>query len=151
MGSGHLLLRVANVIHQSSTAVYARKHGLSVPEWRILGRLSISGPMLMPTLCRVSYFDKAQATRVVRALIKRGLATNSPDESHHNRLWVDATATGRELASRVFPDAEAEQHRLLGTLTREERQATFKALNKFLAAYGVTIPPRAARYKDLED
>src|SRR5690606_33476409 len=34
-----LLLRVASVIHQESTGGYARKYGLSVPEWRILGRL----------------------------------------------------------------------------------------------------------------
>ena len=59
-----LLLRVANVVHQEGTAVYARKHGLALPEWRILARLRESAPMRLATLCRVSHFDKAQATRV---------------------------------------------------------------------------------------
>ncbi|HEX5959480.1 MAG TPA: MarR family winged helix-turn-helix transcriptional regulator [Hyphomicrobiaceae bacterium] len=143
-----LLLRVANVIHQESTAVYARRHGLSLPEWRILGRLSESAPMRLTTLCRISNFDKAQATRVLRGLSGRGLVRISVDSAHRHRRIVDITPTGRALADAVFPEAVAEQLKLLRALTPEERRVTFNVLRKLLAVYGTVIPAPAATYQD---
>jgi DNA-binding MarR family transcriptional regulator len=135
-----LLLRVANVIHQEGTAIYARKHGLALPEWRILGRLSESAPMRLATLCRVSHFDKAQATRVLRSLAARGLVRTFADAAHRHRRIVDITPKGRKLAQAVFPEAIAEQLKLLRALSPEERRATFSALRKLLAVYGAEIP-----------
>jgi len=143
-----LLLRVANVIHQESTAAYARKHGLSMPEWRILGRLCESAPMRLATLCRVSNFDKAQATRVLRGLNARRLVRIFADAAHKHRRIVDITPSGRRLAEAVFPEALAEQLKLLEALSPEERRTTFNALRKLLAVYGREIPGPAATYRD---
>jgi DNA-binding MarR family transcriptional regulator len=142
-----LLLRVANVIHQEGTAVYARKHGLALPEWRILGRLHESAPMRLADLCRVSHFDKAQATRVLRGLTARRLVKIVADPTHAHRRIVDITPAGRKLAQSIFPQAVAEQQKLLRALSPEERRATFNALRKLLAVYGAEIPapPRASK------
>jgi DNA-binding MarR family transcriptional regulator len=143
-----LLLRVANVIHQDSTAVYARKHGLSVPEWRILGRLYESAPLRLTALCQVSHFDKAQATRVLRGLTARRLVRTYADATHKHRLIVDITPAGRKLALAVFPEALAEQVRMLRALTPEERRVTFNVLRKLLAVFGSEIPAPADTYKE---
>jgi DNA-binding MarR family transcriptional regulator len=143
-----LLLRVANVIHQEGTAVYARKHGLAMPEWRILGRLHESAPMRLATLCRVSHFDKAQATRVLRKLTEQGLVRTFADAAHKHRRIVDITPSGRKLAQAVFPKAIAEQLKLLRALSPEERRVTFNALRKLLAVYGAEIPAPVAASKD---
>jgi len=143
-----LLLRVANVIHQEGTAVYARKHGLALPEWRILARLSESAPIRLATLCRVSHIDKAQATRVLRKLTSQRLVRISPDTAHKHRRIVDITPSGRRLAAAVFPQAVAEQLKLLRALSPEERRATFNALRKLLAVYGAEIPAPVAASKD---
>lgn len=148
---GALLLRVANVIHQDGTAVYAKKHGLTVPEWRLLGRLHESAPIQLSTLCRVAYFDKAQAGRVLRALAARGLVSVAPDASHGRRQIVDITPAGRALAEKVFPEALAKQLRLLRALSPEERRTTFVVLRKLLAAHGLSIPAPAATYKEKAD
>jgi DNA-binding MarR family transcriptional regulator len=143
-----LLLRVAHVIHQHSTALYAKRHGLSVPEWRILGRLCESAPMRLTTLCRVSHLDKAQATRVLRGLTARRLVRTFADTGHKHRLIVDVTPAGRKLAMAVFPEALAEQAKLLEALSPEERRVTFHALRKLLGVYGVEIPGPADTYRD---
>lgn len=143
-----LLLRVANVIHQESTAAYARKYGLSLPEWRILGRLAESAPMRLATFCRVSNFDKAQATRVLRGLSARRLVRIFADVAHKHRRVVDITPSGRRMADAVFPEAMAEQMKLLRALDAEERRVTFNALRKLLAVYGAEIPAPAVTYKD---
>lgn len=139
-----LLLRVANVIHQDGTSVYARKHGLTLPEWRILGRLHESAPLRLADLCRVSHFDKAQATRVLQSLSTRKLVRMVADTAHRHRRIVDLTPAGRKLALSVFPEAIAEQLKLLRVLTPEERRVTFNALRKLLAVYGAAIPAPAS-------
>jgi DNA-binding MarR family transcriptional regulator len=143
-----LLLRVANVIHQEGTAVYARKHGLALPEWRILARLRESAPMRLATLCRVSHFDKAQATRVLRGLTARRLVRTSADAAHKHRRIVDITPSGRKLAEAVLPHAIAEQQKLLRALSPQERRVTFNALRKLLAVYGTEIPAPIAASRD---
>jgi DNA-binding MarR family transcriptional regulator len=143
-----LLLRVANVIHQEGTAVYARKHGLAMPEWRILGRLCESAPMRLATLCRVSNFDKAQATRVLRTLTARRLVRTFADAAHKHRRIVDITPSGRKLAEAVLPHAIAEQQKLLRALSPQERRVTFNALRKLLAVYGTEIPAPIAASRD---
>ncbi|MCI5075073.1 MarR family winged helix-turn-helix transcriptional regulator [Oricola sp.] len=145
---GALLMRVATVIHQQTTAVYAREHDLSVPEWRILGRLCVSAPIRRATLCRLSNIDKAQASRVIQTLQERGLVDVHIDASHRNRQIIDITDEGRDIAERIFPEALAEQLKLLRTLTPEERRTTFKVLRKLLALYGLSIPGPAASYKE---
>ncbi|MGE3990610.1 MarR family winged helix-turn-helix transcriptional regulator [Pseudorhodoplanes sp.] len=139
-----LLLRAANVIHLEGTAVYARKHGLSLPEWRILGRLCESAPMPLAALCRISHFDKAQATRVLRSLAARRLVRMLADPSHRNRRIVDLTPGGRKLAQSIFPEALEAQMKLLKALSPDERRATFSALKKLLAVYGAGIPAPAS-------
>ena len=144
-----LLLRVANVIHQEGTAVYAREHGLALPEWRILGRLCESALMRLATLCRVSHFDKAQATRVLRALTARRLVRTFADAAHKHRRIVDITPSGRKLAEAVFPKAIAEQHKLLGALSPLERRVTFRVIcascSRFMAP---RFPSPVAALKD---
>jgi DNA-binding MarR family transcriptional regulator len=135
-----LLLRVAHVIHQEGTAVYARRHGLALPEWRMLGRLHESAPMRLATLCRVSHFDKAQATRVLRRLTSRRLVRTFADAAHRHRRIVDITPSGRRLAEAVLPQAIAEQMKLLAALSPQERRVTFNVLRKLLAVYGAAIP-----------
>jgi DNA-binding MarR family transcriptional regulator len=129
-----LLMRVANLIQLEVTSVYARKHGLTVPEWRLLARLCDSAPMQLSALCRTSFFDKAYAGRVLRSLAQRGLVAMSTDEAHKRRVIVDITSAGRQLARQVQPTARRKQMRLLQALEPVERSALYTTLHKLLAA-----------------
>lgn len=135
-----LLLRVANAAHFGGTAIYARKHGLTLPQWRLLHRLQESGPLTFPDLCRISWFDKAQASRVLSQLDTLGLVSLTSDPAHLQRRIVAITDDGRSLANQILPDALAEQHRLLNVLDEEERSVTYRSLLKLLASYGYDLP-----------
>ena len=128
-----MLMRVANVVHQEVTSSYAREHGLTVPEWRILARLAESAPMQFSRLCALSFFDKAQAGRVLRELEARGLATTATDEAHKRRVVVDITPEGRALARAIFPTARRQQMKLLSALDANERATLYSVLKKLLA------------------
>ncbi|MGA0569583.1 MarR family winged helix-turn-helix transcriptional regulator [Variovorax sp. VNK109] len=135
-----LLMRVANHLQAEITGVNAKLHELSVPEYRILSRLYVSAPMQLSALCRTSFFDKAYAGRILRALEARGLALTSVDEAHKRRQIVDITPAGRELARRIAPLARRSQARLLEVLSTDERVALYGALKKLLNANTPAAP-----------
>jgi DNA-binding MarR family transcriptional regulator len=135
-----LLMRVANLIQAEVTSGYARRHQLTVPEWRLLARLCESAPMQLATLCRTSFFDKAYAGRVLRSLEERRLVTTRIDEAHKRRVIVDITVAGRRLAQQVQPVARRHQMRLLDALEPAERRVLYRSLHKLLAAITPTVP-----------
>jgi DNA-binding MarR family transcriptional regulator len=137
-----MLIRVVSVVQKEITSVYAKQHGLSLPEWRLLARLAKNAPMQLSALCKVSFFDKAQAGRVLRALEGRDLVSMKVDENHKRRIVVDVTAHGRSIAEHIFPIAEREQMELLEVLDVSERKAMYAGLKKLLKAMNVTNPKR---------
>lgn len=131
---GVLLTRVAQSIHQEISADYAREHGLSATEWRMLARLAVEPPMLLRDLCVALALDKAYASRMLRTLEQRGLLRVSGDPSNGRRLVVACTPTGRTLARRLMPRVREAQGRLLALLDSQERAALYSALKKLQAA-----------------
>lgn len=129
-----LLMRAATSVQMAYTSVYAREHGLSVPEWRILGRLHESAPIHITALCKISLFDKAYAGRVLRELESRGLVVLRPDEEHGRRQIAELTAEGRRLVQTINPIARRNQMRILEALDDDERRALYRSLHKLIDA-----------------
>lgn len=131
---GVLLTRLAQAIHQEISAAYARPHGLSATEWRLLARLSVEPPMLLRDLCVALAIDKAYASRMLRTLQAQGYLEVASDPSHGRRLIVTITRAGRALAKRLLPQARRNQSQLLEVLDETERVVLYGALKKLQAA-----------------
>lgn len=129
-----MLMRLANAIQQEVSATYARDHGLSVAEWRMLARLNAQGPMQLGDFCRETGMDKAYVSRLLRSLEPQGLIAVSTDPDHGRRLIVAVTAKGRALARRILPQARAAQEELLQVLDPAERVAFYGAIKKLQGA-----------------
>lgn len=133
-----LLQRVASAAQQDITRVYAKAHGLTPTEWRLIARLAQwkSPSMQLSALCRITGVDKAQAGRVLRGLERRGLVAMRDDATHGRRLVVEITDAGRTIARRLFPVAQQKQMALLEVLTPQEKAALYSGLQKLLKAMG---------------
>jgi DNA-binding MarR family transcriptional regulator len=141
-----MLMRLAQGIQTEISATYARAHGLSVSEWRMLARLNAQGAMQLGEFCRALAMDKAYVSRLIRSLQPRGLIVVHADPAHGRRLILDITAKGRALARRVLPQARAAQHALLQVLEPDERAGLYRALRKLQAALAAgSLASRAAR------
>ncbi|MDX3906320.1 MAG: MarR family winged helix-turn-helix transcriptional regulator [Pigmentiphaga sp.] len=136
-----LLQRVASAAQQDITRVYAKAHGLTPTEWRLIARLAQwkNPPMQLSRLCRMTGVDKAQAGRVLRGLERRGLVSLRDDQAHGRRIVVDVTVQGRAIARRLFPIAQQTQLALLEVLTPQEKAAMYSGLNKLLKALGKPV------------
>lgn len=139
-----MLLRLAQAIQLQVSATYARAHGLSVAEWRMLARLHAEGTMQLSGLCQALAMDKAYASRLLRSLQAQSLVVVEADPGHGRRLVVSITSAGRALARRVLPQARASQERLLQVLEPQERATLYGALKKLQAAVdgGIAGGPR---------
>ena len=129
-----MLMRLATSIQQELSSTYARAHGLSVSEWRMLARLNAEGSMQLGDFCRETGMDKAYVSRLLRSLEPQGLIAVSTDPDHGRRLIVAITANGRALARRILPQARAAQEELLQVLDPAERVVFYGAIKKLQAA-----------------
>lgn len=141
-----MLLRLAQSIQLQVSATYARAHGLSVAEWRMLARLHAERSLQLADLCRALAMDKAYASRLLRSLQAQSLVTVQADPDHGRRLIVTITTAGRALARRILPQARTRQEQLLQALDAQERAVLYAALKKLQAAVdaGVATSPRLA-------
>lgn len=139
-----LISRVASVLSQNHPA---KEAGLTFPEWRLLGRLSETSPIQLSLLCRIAYFDKAQAGRVLRVLEKRNFVSVEIDPAHSSRRIVSITKEGSDFIEGAMPAALEKQIELLQHLTPEERRVMFRALCKLLEAMGGELPEDGEAYQ----
>jgi DNA-binding MarR family transcriptional regulator len=129
-----MLMRLAQGIQQEVSSTYAKAHGLSVAEWRMLARLNAQGAMQLADFCRETSMDKAYVSRLLRSLQPQCLIAVSTDPDHGRRLILDITAKGRALAKRILPQARAAQEELMQVLAPSERAAFYASIRKLQAA-----------------
>src|SRR5579862_2317957 len=63
---------IANKLSNSATALYQRRFGVNVTEWRIMSLLAIEPGIPASRICHVIGFDKGPVSRTLAGLEKRG-------------------------------------------------------------------------------
>jgi DNA-binding MarR family transcriptional regulator len=109
---------------------YARRFGITGGEWRLIGILHTDGPISLARLAEEVDIQLAQASRMMSALIRRGLAQGRSDEKDGRSVTLSLTTEGEALYHQVFAEARARHEALLSVLTRTERAHLFQALQK---------------------
>src|ERR1700755_1528606 len=66
---------IANKLSNSATALYQRKFGVNVTEWRIMSLLAIEPGIPAARICHVIGFDKGPVRRTLAAMQGRALLT----------------------------------------------------------------------------
>ncbi len=98
----HLVMS-ADLISRSLSRVYA-KHGLTIPEWRILAQLK-ENESLTPS--EIGYLAKMEKARISRALVlmaKKDLIVRKLDESDKRVSHIMLSGKGELLFSEIEPE-----------------------------------------------
>lgn len=111
-------------------AVYSRKFNVTGVEWRLIGNLSMDGPLSLRELSEETDIQLAQASRTIASLIERGLVQGDADELDGRRVLLSLTTEGRALYRKVFAEAKKRHQELLSVLSEEEQAGLFLALEK---------------------
>jgi DNA-binding MarR family transcriptional regulator len=114
------LLLLARLIERRS-ARDVQQHGLTLPEWRVLALMNRIGPTSASEIGRLGEVDRAEISRAVSKLLRRGLVERSADPTHGKRFILAPTKAGRALFEVV---RQARRHSfgdMISELTEEDR------------------------------
>lgn len=119
-----------DVFHQ----LHARKHDLTLTDWRVLALL-VSRPGISATeLSDILAVDKMAITRAVQRLLDRGRIRCAPNQADRRRLSLSVTAKGAALYDKIAQHAWEHQERCLQDLSAAERLALDQLLGKVIAS-----------------
>ena len=96
----------------------------------MIGNLFTDGPLSLVRLAEEADIQLAQASRMVTALIKRGLVLGVANENDGRSIKLSLTKEGKLLYRKIFTEAQARHARLMGGLDAHEQQVLFQVLDK---------------------
>lgn len=108
----------------------AHEPGLSPEQWFVLARIGERGPVGQVDLAEPVLGDPPNVSRLVDALVERGLVARSPDPADRRRWAVSLTAAGRERTDRLLERTVAERARVFAGLSEDELAGLAAALDR---------------------
>jgi DNA-binding MarR family transcriptional regulator len=136
-----LITFIANKLSRSATALYQKRFGVNVTEWRILALLAIEPAISAARICHVIGYDKGPVSRTLAMMEERGLVTIRPDKRDGRTHAISLTPKGQSTHDQVIALALERERRLLSCLRNDEREAL---INLLVRIHGnldaVTVP-----------
>ncbi len=118
----------ASFVSRGLSAVYERRFGLSIAEWRILANLGHYGALTAGAIATHSTLDKPKVTRALQRLHARRLVSRKMGRKDRREVTVTLTATGERIYCDIAALALAWEAQLLATLSISERAALLRTL-----------------------
>jgi DNA-binding MarR family transcriptional regulator len=112
---------LTNRISGQIARLYARRFGLTIPEWRVMAVLGRFGPMSANEVAERTAMDKVRVSRAVAQLARDGRLARRTDRADRRRAVLDLSPKGRAVFAEIVPLALGVEARLLAPLSAAER------------------------------
>lgn len=121
-GLGTLAAAVRRILKQ---VVWARltPYGISPQQFWVMLVLLEKGPSSLHPLAHQVWMDDPTASRLVKAMVARGLLTTKPDPRHGRRILIDLAPEARPLAHELQDLARDLHESMAAGLSPAEREA----------------------------
>lgn len=121
---------VSDVIADSYKALF----GLKIPEWRALALIGETDGITQLEVATRSRLDKVTVSRATIALSARGLVARKQHPSDGRSQLLTLTPAGRDLYSKIAPEALALEQQIFAGIAAKEMQSFIKTLDKIQRA-----------------
>jgi DNA-binding MarR family transcriptional regulator len=121
---------VASLTSQALSRVYADRHKIGVPEWRVLVTLGQFETMTGKAVGRHSQMHKTKVSRAVALLERRKLLSRKPNRNDMREAFLSLTPAGRALYDQLAPAALDFARRLVEAVEPADRAALDRALQR---------------------
>lgn len=129
----HQVVGFATGFEQTVAATYTERHGIGLPELRILFLLARYRRLAPIRLAEHADTDRATVTRALRSLVDRGLVFVLPDPTHRRRTFVQLTPDGAALQDRLARFSQARNAWMRTHFTDAEQDALMSLLGRLEA------------------
>lgn len=110
----------SNAVSGRIAQEYRQRHGLSVPEWRVMAVLGDAGSLTQRELTQRALMDKVAVNRACKVLEERGLAARTPNEQDGRSHHLGLTESGKEMHGLIMPLAVEMERRVFAGFSEEE-------------------------------
>jgi DNA-binding MarR family transcriptional regulator len=121
--------RISRALSQQMSQYVRRELGLNLAEYRTLTMLSECMSASIRDIALGTELDKAQITRAVASMTRRGLVIHTVDGRDRRLRVVKLTPAGHALGAKSIPFVVERQNRLERTLSAGELRTVWKALH----------------------
>jgi DNA-binding MarR family transcriptional regulator len=117
------LNRLAAEVSAALSSEYQARHGLDIPEWRVLATLGFRNDA-----CSAQYIahctrtHKSTISRAVTALMTRQLVERVENEDDRREFRLRMTRKGKALYEQLIPRLLRKEQEILSCLTTQERK-----------------------------
>ena len=118
----------ASLAAQAFSRIYQERHGIGVPEWRVLAILGEYGTMTGKAIGAHAHMHKTKVSRAVAFLEKRKLLARRANRADMREAFLSLTPAGRAIYEDLAPVAEAFARRLIEAVAPADRAAFDRAL-----------------------
>ena len=118
---------LSNTVSSALAGAYARRFGLTIPQWRVVAVLARSPGLSAAGVAERTAMDKVAVSRAVTGLARSGRVRRVLAANDRRRSVLTLTARGRAVYRQIVPLARAYERRLLGELSPAD-QAQFNRL-----------------------
>lgn len=115
---------------QLSRALY--QHGLSIPEWKLMGQVFEQGSVKLSVLAELLDYDPPMVTKLIKQLEKKLLVVRKQDAEDERAKIISLTKEGGEIIEKAEPEVKKLLHTILGETTPEELATYIKVLQQII-------------------
>ncbi|HKU96178.1 MAG TPA: MarR family transcriptional regulator [Vineibacter sp.] len=134
--------RTANAMSHSA-ALRFQRFGVTLQEWRTLALLAAHAPQQLNQLARSAGLDKAQMSRAVSSLVRRGLVMRKASPAGGRAVDLTLSRRGEALYRDLMADAKERDDAFRACLSPEESRI-FEATLRKLYTVGRALSQAAA-------
>jgi len=110
--------------------IYNQQYGLSKFEWRVLASVAQCDGVSATGIMAITRLDKMQVSRAIAKLQQQQILVQIPSKTDKRANDVKLTTQGNELYQTIVPLIKAQEQKLLGHLSAQERTALIAITNK---------------------
>lgn len=111
---------IAKVMDRLTLRRLAETGELTLAQWRVLARLAANPGSTVGQIADLAWVDRAEVSRAVAALEKRGLTTRVNNPADARTPLLSCTAAGLEQYRKVLADRQAFHEQLMSDLSEDE-------------------------------
>jgi DNA-binding MarR family transcriptional regulator len=112
---------VTNIVSTAIAGAYAKRFGLSIPEWRVIAVLGLEPGLSAAQVAERTAMDKVAVSRAVSTLLRSRRIARGFANADRRRSVLKLTRSGENVYWRVVPFARRYQRELLAELSANER------------------------------
>ena len=141
---------LTGIAKHDASLVYERECGVSLKDLRLMRFVALEPGLVQGRLANLCYLEKTATSRMVTALVKRGLLRRKIGAEDARQVRLYLTAHGKRIVDRCEVMGRAIETKMMSVLSGEERRVFEHCVERITAGLLAQRESAASRAETLD-